>query len=74
MFIYTDNVLVSNEQYLYDSHFQEAFSNGRHQFYITNHRTKDFRRFRLKQETDEMYIFTSEDDILAFIFKKLTNN
>jgi len=73
-FIYTDNVLVSNEQYLYDSHFQEAFSNGRKQFYITNNRTKDFRRFRLKQEDNTMYVFSSEDDILCFVFKKLTTN
>lgn len=73
-FIYTDNVLVSNEQYLYDNHFQECFSNGRKQFYITNHRTKGFRRFRLKEEDNAMYIFNSEDNILCFVFKKLTNN
>lgn len=73
-FIYTDNVLVSNEQYLYDPQFKDCFSNKGKQFYITNNRTKDFRRFRLKQEDNTMYIFSSEDNILCFVFKKLTTN
>lgn len=73
-FMYKQNILSAYDNQLYDHRFKESFSNNGKQFYITNNKTKGFRRFRLKLETPSAYIFSSEDKILCFVFKQLTTN
>lgn len=73
-FYYTNSILTAYDNDLYDANFQESFPNRGKQFYITNDKTKGFRRFRLKLETQSAYIFSSEDNILCFVFKQSTTN
>ena len=73
-FMYSQNILSAYDNELYDPKFQKPFSNNGKQFYISNNKTKGFRRFRLKLETASAYIFSSEDNILCLVFKQSTTN
>ena len=62
------NTFYQDFRVLYsDNGHQYAFPNGRSQFYIKNHDTGGFRRFRLVEETGVDYIFESEDGIKCVI-------
>lgn len=52
--------------------YQFPFPNGRKQFFVTNNRTKGFRRFRLLVALKHDLLFVSEDEILCLI--KNVNN
>ena len=60
--------LVANECNLFpirNSPNNICFPNNGRQFYIANHKTKQFRRFILKRETDKYYYFKFDKDMLC---------
>jgi hypothetical protein len=67
----SSNTLVASENKLFTYNHQECFSNGRGQFFISNTKTNNFRRFRLQQETNTYHIFTSEDNIKCKVIKHI---
>lgn len=54
---------------LHYSQFIEPWPNQAKQFFIVNHRTRDFRRFRLIRDNNIEYVFESEDGIQCRIIK-----
>lgn len=65
------NTLIGKEQDLFDKWRQCSYPNGRKQFFITNYRTNNHRRFRILREASTYYLFISEDGIKCIVQKKL---
>lgn len=61
------NALVTDAIYLWCNGYSYPFPNGKKQFYIKNHTTGGFRRFRYKSENGNDIFFVSEDDIICQI-------
>lgn len=66
-----NNTLIGNEEELHINNVAPYFPNYRKQFFVSNDKTKNFRRFRLSLETCYYYLFESEDKIKCIINKKL---
>lgn len=66
-----ENILFANENNLHADNVQDSFPNGRKQFYVYNRKSNNHRRFRFIKETYDTYVFSSEDNILCKVNKKI---
>ena len=59
----------SEADYLFNYESYITFPNQGRQFFIKNQKTNNFRRFRLKHESNEEWTFESEDNIRCIVKK-----
>lgn len=66
-----NKVLCAEESHLLHYGCVVTFPNQGRQFFVINKNTNNFRRFRLKHDEKEKWIFESEDNIICIVKKEL---
>ena len=63
-------LLFSEENSLIPINSIKIFPNKGKQFFIINEKTNNYRRFRLNNQNENIFLFESEDNILCIVEKK----
>ena len=66
-----EKVFYADSNYLNHYGCLVQFPNQGRQFFIINKKTDNFRRFRLKYDLQERWVFESEDNIKCVVKKQL---